>query len=1246
MTSTIRRRLAAALGGAVLLAAPLTLLAATPSSGTLTGSSGALTYSAGPFLAPNVTGAAGTTSCAAPMSCDDYALTLNVPASGATRQLRIQAQWPVFAADFDVYLLDSQGGVLASAASTSDPETIRIDLPANVGRYTVRIVPYLPLAQTVTATIDLVTAPLAPSTGAGATAAGSAPRFHAFVAPNGLGDNAGEPSYRVDWKVNKLSLKHDQVNTGGVGFFQSGPNTLRVSHDDCSSPALDLWEDVSTPFVQQFALSDPIGYVDHTTGRVFSLDLIGGQGNSFMAHSDDDGDSFTPDQGGGILAGPDHQTLGGGPFPADFPLPHPLYPNAVYYCSQDIAPEAQCSVSLDGGQTFLPAVPIFNPVQCLGGIHGHVKVGPDGAAYVPNSACSTGGGNVGNAVSLDGGFTWNAYTVPGSASDLDPAVAIGADNTVYMGWVTSGNGSPHVAVSHDHGQTWVNETDLGKLAGIVHSNFVVATAGDGDRAAIGFIGSSATGDSNAINSYRGVWHMYIATTYDGGRSWSVVDTTPTDPVQVGSVCTSGTTCGADRNLLDFNDLDVDAEGRIVLGFADGCLPPACTEATAAAHAPPYDESRANKASLIRQAGGRRLFARFDPVEPAVPAAPLLNSAVRTASGSVNLSWKAPDHGGSPLTAYRIYRGVGSSALQRIAEVDASKPAYIDSSALPNTAYVYKVTAVNAVGEGTSCRSVGLGSSGVVETPCTGITVAVDSGTNDATDMQANHDLVSVAAAYPYVDGKNDPLVFTLKVASLSTLTPRTFYFASFANPAGVIYGVRMSVDVTGKVSFVSYKAGANNSGGVDGRFVDTSLPARSESSYSADGTITIAINPADVGAAAGQTLTGFNGGVGLDGTTPAGGVTQILDGVPDNALATRVGSFKLDNGSCRPNTAPIAVLNATPNSGTAPLQVTLSGVDSSDADHDAISNYHFDFGDGSAGIDSSSATVQYTYTNAGVYAARLTVTDARGAASNVAQTMITVNAADGGTSGGTSGGSTTGGTGGGTGGNGSETVSAQLSATPTSGNTPLQVLLDASGSNTAEGTPITSYTFYPGDGSSPITTDSATLSFTYTAAGNFDAQVVVRNAHGYSATSNAVRISATTTIDVQPSGRTVAALVVTPTSGSVPLTVRFDGSRSFAANGRTISSYTFDFGDGQSITQSGPVVTHVYTVAGTYSPSLSVTDSAGQPSAEKAVASVRAIGSDGRAPQVTPASSRRGGAFGLALLPLLAAGLLRRRRRA
>src|SRR6185369_3100831 len=113
--------------------------------------------------------------------------------------------------------------------------------------------------------------------------------------------------------------------------------------DDCSSPAGHTWEDVSTPFVQQFALSDPIGFVDHTTGRIFQLDLIGGQGNSFAAFSDDDGQTWTPMQGGGAPAGPDHETLGGGPFAA--PLTRDpagaLYPNAIYYCSQDIVGNAQ-----------------------------------------------------------------------------------------------------------------------------------------------------------------------------------------------------------------------------------------------------------------------------------------------------------------------------------------------------------------------------------------------------------------------------------------------------------------------------------------------------------------------------------------------------------------------------------------------------------------------------------------------------------------------------------------------------------------------------------------------------------------------------------------------------------------------------------------------------------------------------------------------------------------------------------------
>src|SRR6266571_8328216 len=100
-------------------------------------------------------------------------------------------------------------------------------------------------------------------------------------------------------------------------------------------------------------------------------------------------------------------------------------------------------------------------------------------------------------------------------------------------------------------------------------------------------------------------------TYDGGNTWTTVNATPSDPVQKGSICLGGLTCGSDRNLLDFNDMTIDREGRVLASYADGCVPAlGCT-------APNYS-GRASKAAMIRQAGGRRMFAAFDPVQNPSP----------------------------------------------------------------------------------------------------------------------------------------------------------------------------------------------------------------------------------------------------------------------------------------------------------------------------------------------------------------------------------------------------------------------------------------------------------------------------------------------------------------------------------------------------------------------------------------------------------------------------------------------------
>ncbi len=73
-------------------------------------------------------------------------------------------------------------------------------------------------------------------------------------------------------------------------------------------------------------------------------------------------------------------------------------------------------------------------------------------------------------------------------------------------------------------------------------------------------------------------------------------------------------------------------------------------------------------------------------------------------------------------------------------------------------------------------------------------------------------------------------------------------------------------------------------------------------------------------------------------------------------------------------------------------------------------------------------------------------------------------------------------------------------------------------------------------------------------------------------------------------GAPTAAILANPTSGAAPLTVNFDGSGSSDPDG-SISSYSWDFGDGNSTT--GATASNTYTAEGTYTATLTVTDNEG-----------------------------------------------------
>jgi len=65
--------------------------------------------------------------------------------------------------------------------------------------------------------------------------------------------------------------------------------------------------------------------------------------------------------------------------------------------------------------------------------------------------------------------------------------------------------------------------------------------------------------------------------------------------------------------------------------------------------------------------------------------------------TVTLSWSPPADGGASIIAYNVYRGADEGSLAKLAAV--TDMTIKDTSAVPGTAYVYAVAAVNANGEG-------------------------------------------------------------------------------------------------------------------------------------------------------------------------------------------------------------------------------------------------------------------------------------------------------------------------------------------------------------------------------------------------------------------------------------------------------------------------------------------------------------------------------------------------------------------
>ena len=258
-------------------------------------------------------------------------------------------------------------------------------------------------------------------------------------------------------------------------------------------------------------------------------------------------------------------------------------------------------------------------------------------------------------------------------------------------------------------------------------------------------------------------------------------------------------------------------------------------------------------------------------------------------------------------------------------------------------------------------------------------------------------------------------------------------------------------------------------------------------------------------------------------------VSLTATGPGGSNTATKTGYISVS----KPTTpAPSASFNATPTSGTAPLLVTLT-----DTSTGTIASRLWDLGDGTT---STAQSIAKTYSAAGTYTVKLTVTNASGSTTTTKTISATAIA-----------------------------PVANFSATPTSGTAPLKVQFSDSSTN------ATSWSWNFGDGN---TSTLQNPSNTYLKAGTFTASLIASGPGGASTAK-------TVTITVKADNTALPAPWLQKDIGTVSLA----GSASYTNGAYTIKGAGTDiWGNNdsfhfvyQSLTGDGTIVAQVSSLTNT-----------------------------------------------------------------
>lgn len=464
------------------------------------------------------------------------------------------------------------------------------------------------------------------------------------------------------------------------------------------------------------------------------------------------------------------------------------------------------------------------------------------------------------------------------------------------------------------------------------------------------------------------------------------------------------------------------------------------------------------------------------------------------AGTANLSWSSPttNSDGTQLTdlaGYKIYYGTSSGNYTTTVDVGNINSYQLNN--LPDGfTYYFVTTAYDLSGNESGYSNEASKTlvvnditpptiSGVYESNITTTTATINWATDEPSDSLVRY---GTTTSYGYTTPLDSNMV-NGHIITLSGLSPSTLFHYQVVSkdPSGnesvsgdYTFTTASVPDTTPPVLSNIQVSGISSSTATITWTTDEASTSQVEYGTSTSYGSSSAFNPTLVTNHS-VTLTGLSGYTTYDFRVKSQDSSSNLSVSANSSFSTS-------------NTPPaVPSISANSTGGTAPLTVTFSA---SATDSDGfISKYEWDFdGDGTFDMDTGSvSSATHIYSSAGVYKAKVRVTDNGGASRTSSATIITVDSAI----------------------NQAPTVSS-LTPSVNTGNSPLYVQFTVSAAD-SDGSIVLYEWDFDGNGTYDATSTSGPVYYIYTIAGTFTSRVRVTDDLGATATGEA-------TITVNPAG--------------------------------------------------------------------------------------------------------------------------------